>query len=478
MLKDQLDEDYGLFLDLASYMIVNEKNVGLHYPEYAYNHPLFSNDMRIYSDAKISRMLKSINKDKINGFLEKWNEGRDHNQQICVSYDSTNKNCQAGDVDMVELGHAKDKKSLPVFNVSVAFDYTNSVPLLYEVYQGSIPDVSQFRYMVDKILAYGYKHICFITDRGYFSKENLRYLIENVYSFIIVIKGRKKFVASLVDENIGSFETNRDCAIRSYRVYGKTVKARLYDEDEKERFIHIYFSPARQATEREEIEQQIDDCHSELEKFIGKKVELEKKYYEYFDITYDEDGNIISFVENKDFIEKQLKRCGYFCIVTSDEMTASEALIKYRSRDVVEKLFKTDKTFLGSKSAKVHSTETLSAKVFAEFIAMIIRNRIYTLLKEKMVQLNTHPTYMNVPGAIKELEKIEMVRLRTNRYQLDHSLSKRQKTILSSFGITEEDIRRSANEISKILHYSHPVIEEEESEEINPSVDLVFGDTD
>lgn len=33
---------------------------------------------------------------------------------IYISYDSTNKNCQAGDIRMVEFGHAKDDKSLPI----------------------------------------------------------------------------------------------------------------------------------------------------------------------------------------------------------------------------------------------------------------------------------------------------------------------------------------------------------------------------
>ena len=75
--------------------------------------------MKIYSDVKVSRMLNSIRKDQIIGFLNDWNKGRDHKQQIYISYDSTNKNCQAGDVDLVEFGHPKDNKGLPVFNVSL-----------------------------------------------------------------------------------------------------------------------------------------------------------------------------------------------------------------------------------------------------------------------------------------------------------------------------------------------------------------------
>ncbi|MGZ1135733.1 hypothetical protein ACXO2X_09255, partial [Lactobacillus delbrueckii subsp. bulgaricus] len=38
---------------------------------------------------------------------------------------------------------------------------------------------------------------------------------------------------------------------------------------------------------------------------------------------------------------------GYFAIVTSEKMTAFEALNLYKSRDISEKLFGSDKTFLG-----------------------------------------------------------------------------------------------------------------------------------
>lgn len=45
-------KDVGLFLDLAAYSIIDEDNRAQHYPAYAYNHPLFTSGMRIYSDSK------------------------------------------------------------------------------------------------------------------------------------------------------------------------------------------------------------------------------------------------------------------------------------------------------------------------------------------------------------------------------------------------------------------------------------------
>ena len=41
---------------------------------------------------------------------------------------------KAGDVDIVEFGHAKVDMGLPVFNYTVAYDRNNEEPLFYEKY--------------------------------------------------------------------------------------------------------------------------------------------------------------------------------------------------------------------------------------------------------------------------------------------------------------------------------------------------------
>ena len=248
------------------------------------------------------------------------------------------------------------------FKISGSSHKSNRVPLLYEEYPGSITDVSQFTYMVDKALEYGYKRIGFILDRGYFSKENIRYMEENNFAFIMMIKGRKELVASLVEKHRNTFETQRSCSIRSYRVYGKTVQARLYEDDTRERYIHIYFNPSKQAAEREVFEQQIEKYRLFLEKHIDTETKFSKTYHDYFNIQYNKKGVLITVSEKEDVIERQLRLCGYFCIVTSEKMTASAALIQYKGRDISEKLFRSDKTFLGSGSMRTHTGYSVAAE--------------------------------------------------------------------------------------------------------------------
>lgn len=460
-------KDSGLLMDFMSYLLINEDNAGQYYPDFAYNHPLFTKNMRIFSDSKVCRLLKSVTNEQIMGFLADWNAKRDHRQRIYISYDSTNKNCQAGDISLIEYGKAKDNKGLPVYNLALAFDKTNRIPLFYEVYPGSITDVSQFSYMVDKVKSYKYKRIGFILDRGYFSRDNIKYMEDNGYSFIMMVKGRKALVAELIKEHQHTFEIDQECSIRAYRTYGKTIFAKLYDDDTKDRYFHLFYNPSRQAAEREQLEKIVEKMALFIEKHVGQAIKLPKTYHEYFDLHYNKENILAGYCRRNKDIQQKLSLCGYFCIITSEKMTAAEALIHYKGRDVSEKLFSADKSFIGSNSARVQTADALQAKLFIEFLALIVRNRMYNLLKEAMMRMDAKANYMNVPAAIRELEKIEMVRRTNNRYYLDHAITKKQRTILSSFGVDDAYVKKEAAAISDLLFDNRCVLEQAEHEKSN-----------
>lgn len=446
------EKDLGLFLDFVAYSIISENNAAQYYPDYAYNHPLFTEGMRIYSDSKVSEFLHSITREQSVGFLNSWNEERNHREKIYFSYDSTNKNCQAGDIEMVEYGKAKVDQGTPIFNYAIAYDTQNKEPLFYEAYPGSINDVSQLQFMLDKATGYGYKKIGFILDRGYFSKGNIEYMDQCGYSFVIMVKGMSSIVNQLVLENKGKFENKRIHNISDYRVSGITVKKKLYVTDEKDRYFHIYHSPSKENAERETIEIMIEQMKKFLKSHSNKVREFGPGFERYFELYYDEEKKTFLFpMEKASIIENEIDLCGYFCIITSEKMTAKEALNLYKSRDASEKLFRGDKSYLGNKSLRVYSDESASAKIFIEFIALIVRCKIYTCLKDEMKKLDKRPNYMTVPAALKELEKIEMVRQLDNVYRLDHAVTAVQKKILRAFGMDAVNIKYQASEISEQL---------------------------
>ena len=444
--------DLGLFLDLAVYSIIAENNAAQYYPDYTFNHPLFTNGMKQYSDSTVSDFLNSVTDDQSTGFLNSWNETRNHREKIYISYDSTNKNCQAGDIEMVEFGHPKVDVGQPVFNYAVAYDTHNQEPLFYEKYPGSLNDISQLQFMLDKAFGYGYKKIGFILDRGYFSCENIQYMDKCGYSFVIMVRGMASLVNELVLEHKGTFESKRVNNIYEYGVYGKTVKHRLYAGDKNERYFHLYHSSSKESAERAGIENRLNQMTLYLKKYQNKVKEFGPGFEKYFNLHYDEKTQAFVLPEERcSVVERELDLAGYFCIITSEKMSAKEAIELYKSRDTSEKLFRGDKSYLGNKSIRVYSEESARAKIFVEFVAMILRCKMYTKLKEEMKKLEKKPNYMTVPAALKELEKIEMVRQLDNVYRLDHAVTANQKTILNAFGLDANHIKYYASELSKEL---------------------------
>ena len=444
-------KEAGLFLDMVAYSLICENNAGQYYPDYAYNHPLFTPGMHVYSDSKVSAFLNSITADQSVAFLNDWNALHDHREKIYISYDSTNKNSQAGDLEIVEYGHPKVDVGLPVFNYSVAYDTNNRVPLFYEEYPGSVVDVSQLRYMLDKAKEYGYRHAGFILDRGYFSKDNIHYLEKSGYDFVIMMKGKKALVRSLIRKHQGTFENKRSCGIREYKAYGITIKGKLFDTDSKVCYFHLYYSDLKKSAEREAIEGKVERMAKLIKKHEGKTFEPSSAYREYFNFYFDHDGTLICAKEKETVIEEEIAFCGYYVIVTSEPMDAKDALALYKSRDSSEKLFRGDKSYLGNASLRVGNDESVSAKIFVEFVALIVRCRIYTLLKNEMQRMDKKENYMTVPAAMRELEKIEMIKLSSGRYRLSYALTATQKAILRAFDLTEEHLQWEARSISEML---------------------------
>ena len=442
----------GMMLDLAAYSIITENNAAQYYPDYAYNHPLFTQDMKCYSDATVSDFLRSINENQRQDFLNSWNEERNRRDRIYISYDSTNKNCQAGDIDMVEFGAAKVDAGLPIFNYAVGYDVNNREPLMYEKYPGSINDVSQLQFMVDKVKGYGYRNVGFILDRGYFSRDNLKYMDSNGFAFIIMVKGIKDFIRDLIRKHKGTFENDWGNQISEFEVYGKTVHTFVYESDAKKRYVHIYYSAGKAAGERARLEEKIHEMQNFMDRFKDTQREFGPAFQKYFHLHYNkESGHFVYGEPNLPVIRDELELCGYFAIISSEYMDAKEAMNLYKSRDVSEKVFRSDKSYLGNNCLRVASEEAASNKIFIGFIALIIRCRMYKALKDKAKELTKKPNYLTVPAAIRELEKVEMTRQLDKVYRLDHALTKTQKVILSAFDIDTGYVQYKAKGISETL---------------------------
>ena len=132
-------------------------------------------------------------------------------------------------------------------------------------------------------------------------------------------------------------------------------------------------------------------------------------------------------------VERELDLAGYFCIVTSEkDESAKEAIELYKSR-MYRRNYSAETNHIWGIRASGVFRRISKAKIFVEFVAMIVRCKMYIKLKEEMKKLDKKPNYMTVPAAIKRAGKIEMVRQLDNIYRLDHAVTANQKVILKAF---------------------------------------------
>lgn len=160
------------------------------------------------------------------------------------------------------------------------------------------------------------------------------------------------------------------------------------------------------------------------------------EYQDYLTIDYNVDDGKYIIVENTEALRKECNSYGYYCLVSSSDLTAQEMSDKYSLRDTAEKVFSAAKSCLGFDSFKVSGTQSYHGKLFSCFIAIIIRNRIEyecrNYSKNKVLDTNTF---------IARLNSITYKRSGST-YQYTGQTSTEQLTILARYGINEEMLKQ------------------------------------
>ena len=437
----------SLIQDLVYYMVVKEDSAIQHFPDFFYDHPSFGK--KIYSDSAISMILKEeeFSHENTEHFLKAWANLNNDQGKVYLSYDSTNMTTEA-DIELARRGHSKSGENKPQVNISYAVRQRDALPLLYEIYDGSIIDNSECVYAIDRMKEYGLTNIGFIMDRGYFSKKNMNHILNHGYHFILAIKESTGLVKEFIQEAGLKLQMKNEYYLAEHQVYGTTKKINLYD---KEVYLHLYHDNIRAQQERNAYLSEIAEAEKALEKKIEKKTQRKENLTAYgkkFSFKFDTNGYFVSYKRKEAAIEKVTRGLGFFALITSEQMEASEALRIYRDRDVVEKMFRSLKSYLDYDSFRVHSEESLKAKTFIVFIASIVRSKIQDKTKE--LYKGDRKNY-TVPACIRELEKVEVTKGSNQQYKRTSAINAKNKKILKRFEIDEKYIDSTSRAATKGL---------------------------
>jgi transposase len=119
---------------------------------------------------------------------------------------------------------------------------------------------------------------------------------------------------------------------------------------------------------------------------------------------------------------------GYFCILTTSKRDPEEALRGDRNKDVVENCFDDLKNSLDMKRLRVRSSETMSARLFVRFLALIIDSKIRNTVKS-----NKKLRHMTVHEVIEAMEPVMKIRSSGRYGEVVTEIGPMQREIIDAF---------------------------------------------
>ena len=177
-----------------------------------------------------------------------------------------------------------------------------------------------------------------------------------------------------------------------------------------------------------ELSENINRLKAELSTFKRYPKNKLKRYEPYFTLTKHKQGSGFDYEVDTEKVEKIRKSKGFFLIFTTDmESTPEDTLYHYRAKDAVEKLFDQIKCDMDGNRIRTHSEQTTDGKVFATFIACVIRSFLLRKLNQYLTDNST-----SMKKVFSQLSNITIV-FGAKGLRFTKALSKKQKQILKPF---------------------------------------------
>lgn len=395
------------------------------------------------SSSDFSRLFASITEENVNTFfsnLNKKNPRVGKNESTYHSFDSTAISSYSDDLSDVEVSKGKQDPDLKHFAIAAVHSAVTNRCAYYRLYRGNIPDSKTIENFVSVTKEMGYPFKKVTVDKAYCTAENI-YLIHNELKaeMLAMVPHNHNTHLKAVDKVRGTFENKAEKYISGQEVYGTTVPEDIvFKGKEKEvklhAFVHVYFSPSRKAEETTKLHAELEDRITALnlafEKGkITKKDAVDRKFsaeHKACIKVVKKSNTKVVFEKDDAAIEEALKNAGYFTIFSTEDMTSRKAILTYRSRDGIERVFNIVKNDIGFIRALVKTDETLQGKVFCVMIAAMIVSYIRSKMAEarKNGVISRKLTFNKV---VHELECIYTYKMGNETVWTE--ISERQRTI-------------------------------------------------
>ena len=264
--------------------------------------------------------------------------------------------------------HRPDKKQITIGLAELASPI--NVPFGITIKSGNTQDMIHFEDTYNQIKRKLLVGSMIVVDKGAGSKTNIEKVLKDKMKYLTSKKLNKSD-----DKRIKEFDKEKAELIdKERKVYGlKFVKPSRVD--------YFYFSEKLKeeqlAFKIKKAKQKFEEA-KELQKCIDEGKELPMKYRiknALIDIKYSYQTKLSKLNEKDalELIEKSIikGREGFFCIISSENLTLEEALETYRKKDSIEKIFNSLKNEIEIKPVRVWTDNSIYGALIIGFLAQI-----------------------------------------------------------------------------------------------------------
>jgi len=405
-LRTCFPDTYKMILSVAYYLILEDHNPLSRFGKWQrfHTHP-YAEDI---PSQRSSELFAGITEEQKMKFFRLQGVRRD--QEEYWAYDSTSISSYSECLSQVRYGKNKDNQPLPQINLLLLFGEKSYLPFYYRKLAGNIPDVKTMQVLIRELDILGYSKVKLVTDRGFYSTENVNSLYKEHVKFLMGARTSLTFVKEVIERE-GSRMRNWDHYCDKYDIYtySETIawnytQKRPYKDDTMEgtrrMYLHLYYNPEKAVEDEREFNRHIICLKDEL--MTDKRVASHQGEYEKYFTIRETPVRGLRVIPKQEVLDETKKRYGYFVLLSNEVKEATIALELYRNRDVVEKAFDNIKERLNCKRMLVSSNASLEGKLFVGFIALIYLSYI----KKHMQDKKLFKKY-TLQGLLDELDIIE-----------------------------------------------------------------------
>ncbi len=403
-------------LSLSYYVLVTKNGAldDFSFFDMSHVHPCGSD----ISSSESSAILASIQAEHVNGFfkaIRKTGPSRGGEDHFCA-FDGSAFSSYSDDLSEVEVSKGKQDPELKHFGMAAVYSSREGRCAYYRLYRGNIPDIKTIDNFVDVAKAMGFNFRRVALDRGYCAYNNLlRLYNECHYDVIMCMKSNMVVFKDALESAKGTFEEDCTHYIGNHEVYGKTIRQELVLTDEEDKkypikaYMHVYYDKRKAADQEPKLYAELEDSLTKLTDMVQQK-ELSVKDAQKGKfkckrkslITVRKTGNSTCVFEmNTKAVDEARGKLGYFMILSTEDLSASQVLDIYRAKDGVERIFNNVKNDIGFDRPAVKTDATLEGKVFIVMLAGMLSTHIRNAMRVHRKELTRKMTYNKL---LKELE--------------------------------------------------------------------------